>query len=540
MGAPSASDKRAAKCTIGKSPQCFKLQSRFLAIQGGIADERDALLDAVSQQEATCEEQRNTLEASINNDISLLSSSQTKLATATEKEATASEQARQTYKQNEEYNADLLQSMHKCSGNYVDFETEMCALKKIRGELYKKTGKSAFFQDCEVSKWEPEECTKKCAGGEQTLTRSVLSPAQGGTECLPLTAMRTCNNHPCPVDCQLHEWSGWNKCSSECGGGVQGRMRDVKVPMKHGGKPCGKTTQAVACNVAACEKNCELNEWTAWTTCSKDCDGGSQKRQKFIRSPAEGAGKCADEWGPGRLQYKKCNMQRCTLPAGSESIKCNRTMDVILMIDECPKSGKEGFQKQIETANRLVDAFVGPGVLSVPNFAIIKYCGPRTWSGVSKCDGKSTEAVDTAEVCKVDIAQHFTESTKDVHSVLKGLEFVKGTKLVSLALITAKGELALGRKEAQSIVVTFLDGQPLSFRKTRIAARSLRKSARVVWVVVSKFSPLKDVKTWATRRWQENLVLANSPEALGKPLMTTHIVADICPKIAPKLKNIRP
>jgi len=214
-------------------------------------------------------------------------------------------------------------------------------------------------------------------------------------------------------------------------------------------------------------------------------------------------------------------------------------MDVMLMIDQCPKTGKKGFQKQIETANRLVDAFVGHGVVGVPNFAVIKYCGPRTWSGVSKCDGKGTEAVDTAEVCDVDIAQHFTESVKDVHSILNGLEFTKGTKLVSLALTAAKGELALGRKDARSVVVNFLDGQPLSFRKTRIAARNLRKSARLVFVVVSKFSPLKDVKTWATRRWQENIVLADSPEALGKPLTTTHIVANICPKVAPKLQNAR-
>jgi hypothetical protein len=32
MGAPSPEDKRAAKCTIKKSPQCYKLQSRFLMI----------------------------------------------------------------------------------------------------------------------------------------------------------------------------------------------------------------------------------------------------------------------------------------------------------------------------------------------------------------------------------------------------------------------------------------------------------------------------------------------------------------------------
>merc|ERR1719287_441425 len=273
-GAPSAADKRAAKCTIKKSPQCYKLQSRFLAIQGGIADERDKLLEDISNLEADCEAQKKTLETAIENDESLLASSQTKLAAATEKEAGAGEAARQTAKENAQYNSDLVKQMKTCSNNYIQFETELCALKKIRGELYKLKGggHSAFFQDCQVGKWEPEECTKKCAKGEQKLTRSVLTHPQGGTKCLPLSAMRSCNNSPCPVDCRLHEWGGWSKCSAKCGGGVTQRLRDVIQAMKYMGKPCGKTSQTKACNAAACEKDCELSKWTKWSACSKDCD----------------------------------------------------------------------------------------------------------------------------------------------------------------------------------------------------------------------------------------------------------------------------
>merc|ERR1740130_1572996 len=123
-GAPSAADKRAAKCTIKKSPQCFKLQSRFLAIQGGIADERDQLLEDISNLEAACEEQKKTLETAIKNDEDMLGDQQTKLAIATEKESTAGEKARQVAKQNEQYNSDLVSQMKKCSMNYINFETE--------------------------------------------------------------------------------------------------------------------------------------------------------------------------------------------------------------------------------------------------------------------------------------------------------------------------------------------------------------------------------------------------------------------------------
>merc|ERR550537_143847 len=168
-------------------------------------DERDKLLKDIFDLETACEEQKKTLETSIENDESRLDASQTKLAGATEKEAQAGEIARQTAKENEQYNNDLVKQMKTCSSNYIQFETELCALKKIRGELYKMKGggHSAFFQDCEVSKWEPEECTKKCQGGEQKLTRTVLTHPNGGSKCLPLSAMKSCNNNPCPVDCRL-------------------------------------------------------------------------------------------------------------------------------------------------------------------------------------------------------------------------------------------------------------------------------------------------------------------------------------------------
>merc|ERR1719487_799131 len=106
-GAPSAADKRAAKCTIKKSPQCFKLQSRFLAIQGGIADERDKLMEDVAATQRTCDETKDTLEDEISSDETTLENSQTKLAAATEKEATAGEVARQTATENQELNNDL-------------------------------------------------------------------------------------------------------------------------------------------------------------------------------------------------------------------------------------------------------------------------------------------------------------------------------------------------------------------------------------------------------------------------------------------------
>jgi hypothetical protein len=159
QAAPSTVLKRSAKCSFTKSPQCYKLQERFLLIQAGIMDERDELLEEIAMLDNYCEETKGLIEKQIKNAESLLGREEEKLAAATEKEATALEIARTTAQEFDKLDKDLLKQMKTCSTNYVNFETEICALKKIRGELYKLkgTGNDAIFQDCELSQWDPEE-----------------------------------------------------------------------------------------------------------------------------------------------------------------------------------------------------------------------------------------------------------------------------------------------------------------------------------------------------------------------------------------------
>merc|ERR1719272_2630194 len=59
-GVPSAEDKRAAKCTLKKSPQCYKLQGRFLTIQAGIADDRDKLMEEIEAADSSCKDTKKT------------------------------------------------------------------------------------------------------------------------------------------------------------------------------------------------------------------------------------------------------------------------------------------------------------------------------------------------------------------------------------------------------------------------------------------------------------------------------------------------
>jgi len=519
-GAPTYAHKRAAKCTIAQSPQCYKLQERFLLIQAGVKDEREDLLDEISFMEESCQETEHTLQSQIEDCQSRLGYAQTKLAESMSKEANAAEAARHSAMQNEELNKELKTKMKTCSKKYIQSETEMCALKKIRGELYKMKGtRFPFFQDCIVGKWKAEECTKKCSGGEQKLTRSVMTGENKGAKCLPLFALKKCNLQPCPVDCKLSTWDGWSKCSAQCGGGVQQRLREVKVAMKFGGKPCDSTSDTQACNNQACEKDCELRSWTKWTTCSKDCDGGTQKRQKFISQAAEGAGKCPGRWSRDRLEYKECNMNRCKSGA-----KCSYKLDVVLLLDGSGSLGKKGWNAEIKAAQTFIDAFDAK-----TQFAVVLYSGPRTWGGVFKCFKKFSKNIDMAKTCKIKTVQHFTSDLKTLQKKIAGLQWPKGSTLTSLALLRANSELSLGRKDAASIVVTITDGRPLYYKKTGAASRIVRKAARLVWVPVTRYAPLGEIRKWATRRWQENVVQVKNFEELQDPASLNHLVANICP-----------
>lgn len=69
-----------------------------------------------------------------------------------------------------------------------------------------------------------------------------------------------CNEFPCP------EWTAWSECSAQCDGGIQTRELTG---------PGGLAMEEQTCNDFPC-----LGEWSAWTNCSASCDGGIQERTR--------------------------------------------------------------------------------------------------------------------------------------------------------------------------------------------------------------------------------------------------------------------
>merc|ERR1719199_2146660 len=104
----------------------------------------------------------------------------------------------------------------------------------------------------------------------QTLTREAIKmKTKKAHPCPSLTWQKKCNEFKCPVDCKLGSWTGWSKCTKECGGGVQSRNRKLYVKPKDGGQ---------SCDSLSCDRDCSLKKWTRWSPCSKACDKGFQER----------------------------------------------------------------------------------------------------------------------------------------------------------------------------------------------------------------------------------------------------------------------
>jgi len=534
-GPPPCPKSNGACCQLGPGG-CDKLQGRFLRIQAGVVDEKESLQEQLAKLNKKCAETKETLEAKIQDLIDTKSAAEEDLADATKREAKATQEAIETTNYNAELNADVMSKMKTCRSNYVKLEGEICALRKIRGELYKMKGDghSGFFEDCAMGKWVEEACTKSCGGGEQNLTRSITSASNGGAKCLPTRQVKSCNNDACPVDCAQEPWSGWSKCSAECGGGVEQRVRKTTVPMRYGGKPCGDSKQEVQCNTQACDKDCELSAWTKWSSCSKDCGGGTKKRFRYIASAATGAGKCANKWAPERLEYTKCAMNRCVTTENYTTLAClHKPIDVILLLDGSGSMGTKGWAAQMALSKKFVDAFNNPTGADA-QIATILYSGPRNWRGWKKCFAKRTPKAERDEACNVKTVSHFTKDLKGLQSKLAALKWPKGGTLTSLAIKKAQNELVLGRPGRQANVVLITDGRPTSTRWTRMASRSIRKHARLLWVPITRSlsaGTMRNIKKWATRKWQENVFPVRTFDDLNKQqnALVTNIIASVCP-----------
>merc|ERR1711990_945424 len=162
---------------------------------------------------------------------------------------------------------------------------------------------------CKLSDWgDWGSCQKQvgssfqqvsCGGGNKTRTRFVLNPGTDGQTCPERSETVPCNEHPCPIDCELNDWTvsadtdsnGWTECTKTCGGGSQSRARTVKIQRQYGGEECGDPVEQRSCSRTPCAVDCVVSDpnWNEtaneWSECSVSCGGGLKfKHRSIMRS----------------------------------------------------------------------------------------------------------------------------------------------------------------------------------------------------------------------------------------------------------------
>merc|ERR1712127_913772 len=152
------------RCSLGRSPNCNKLRDRFLLVQIGIFEKQRELRVALAARQSYCEIQTASFKRQILEKNARLRIARTNFAVATDDQNSA------------EAESHTKSALHKTMliAYHNEMKTEICALKKIRGEFIKMEGQNVFITDCQVSPWQEDECSYTCGGGTLIKTRSVI------------------------------------------------------------------------------------------------------------------------------------------------------------------------------------------------------------------------------------------------------------------------------------------------------------------------------------------------------------------------------
>merc|ERR1719191_1533702 len=491
------------KCTVSGSPSCPMLRDALSQLTSEVRLARDQAAYELSVTEEDCkrlaeeyERQTQQWEVQLEDNNAKLSEQTGVLNTAELDLAGKVEGANELLRQLKDFRAD-------CAKKIKEGAETICGIKSIRQELYQMQSYNPFIEDCEEGDWQIGECSEECGGGERTNTREIISPARaGGAECGVLLEKESCNMQPCPIDCVVGEWSEYGMCSAPCGGGIQTRIRQPLTDAEHGGEPCGDLSEALECNVFACDRPCELDpEWSEWTECSKECDSGITFHSKGVMVPAGPQGSCPEWWEPERMQEAYCNTMDCP-----QDLVCTAQMDMLVLIDG---SGSvnwygPGFEQERSFTKKL--------------FELMSFGAEGAKAGVILFSWQA------------ELVSSMTTDQAALLDAVDGMVWPHWSTATALALSMAKTELTnSGRPEVpkeSTIVFLLTDGNADSMWETKTAAEALKEVAILYVVVIGNNVNMQAVKTWPSYPWEEHLIKVEEFDLLESQLEA--ILADTC------------
>lgn len=525
------------KCTMEANPECQQIRDRYMLMTSDLEDERDDIQEEQDNNDHDCEQGVSSAEANMDSAMTQLKNEQTALAEATADLNQAMETSRLKNDGRRQKVEEMTKEAKKCHDQKLSLVQEKNGYLKIRGEMLSMKGLKVFIQDCKVSAWTAGECSKTCGGGMLAKTRDVmLHPIGDGAGCPPLSVTEDCNTQRCPVDCKMGEWGGWSSCTAKCGGGVVERVRDIKRQGVHGGKPCGVTEETQTCNPQSCDTKCKLSRWSAWSACSKACDTGTTFKVRRVKVAASGSEKCPGKFSKRRMRMKTCHRHACIEKKDKgKGLTCTSKRDVVLLIDGSGSLRNSGWD-----AVKKVSAKIARAMGKDVQLSALLYSGPKDMKKYFKCTGqlwpkrrkgKSLGTPDMKKDCKIEWVQHFSSDKEKVAQKIEKMTWPRGSTLTSQALAMAETELSGGRNDAQAIVVVITDGKPMNKRKVTVAAKRLRKKARLMWLAVTKNAPIKLIQTWASVPVSENVIPVKNFKTLVAKDTLNNLIADMCPAV---------
>lgn len=310
------------------------------------------------------------------------------------------------------------------------------------------------------------------------------------------------------------------------------RSKNIRVEPQHGGTPCESTEEEQACGMQSCDEDCVLSDWSAWSTCSKACGGGSFRRTKEVLEPARGTGACPEaDHEPLRLNFEGCNDFSCEklLPSNRSIVECQSKVDMIILLDGSGSLGSWGWAQSRSMALKLVENLeAGADMVKV---SLQVFSGPRTWSDYEKCTDElpEGETLDLKKQCGIQWLSHYTDDMGQLATEVRDVEWPASTTLTSVALGQAESELINGRDDANAVVIVITDGKPMNQVSTKDAAKQLQEKARVIWVPVGGGAPTGLIQEVASKPLTDHVVEISSFYDMDKPEFLNKVITDACP-----------
>ncbi|XP_013361362.1 PREDICTED: semaphorin-5A isoform X2 [Chinchilla lanigera] len=153
--------------------------------------------------------------------------------------------------------------------------------------------------------WSP--CSTTCGIGFQVRQRSCSNPTprHGGRVCVGQNREeRYCNEHLlCPPHVFWTGWGPWERCTAQCGGGIQARRRTCE----NGDDCIGCNVEYQPCNTNPCPELKKTTPWTPWTPVNISDNGGHYEQRFRYTCKARLPDPNLLEVGRQRIEMRYCS-----------------------------------------------------------------------------------------------------------------------------------------------------------------------------------------------------------------------------------------